>query len=195
MPFARATALLLCAGFAACSNPRPAATPAPSVSPRAARSAAARSAPAPAPSGTPSLPPIVVKGNKHGNRLVEISEYSHGRIVYHLFADSVYTDTRTRQGAFQKTHGLFFEKDGKTLSIDAPLALVDQNSKSVRMTGGVRATTTDGAVLTCDELVYNDVTQMMHGTGNVKLTRAGQILTGEVIDADLHLEQYRVTGS
>ena len=197
MRLARVQALLLCLALAACSNPHPAATPGPSSSPLAVRraSAAPVAAAAATPSAAPTLPPVVVKGTKQGKRLVEISEYSHARVIYHLFADSVFTDTRTRKGTFHKTHGLFFEKDGKTLTVDAPLALVDQSTKSVTMTGGVRATTTDGAVLTCDTLVYNDVSQSIHGTGNVKLTRAGQILTGEVIDADLHLEQYRVTGS
>ena len=189
--------LLLCAGLAACSNPRPVATPAASASPHSAPSARATPAAVRAhtASGPPTMPPIVVKGTKRGKRLVENTEYSHGRVVYHLFADSEYVDSRTRKGTLAKTHGLFFQKDGKTLTVDAPLALVDQNSKSVTMTGGVRATTTDGAVLTCDTLVYNDADQSMHGTGNVTLTRTGQMLTGQVIHADLHLEQYRITGS
>lgn len=189
---ARALCVLIVAALlaAGCSNPKPVATPSATATPTARASAT----PSAAASLAPTPPPIVVKGTKRGKRLVEISAFSHGRTIYHLFAASVFSDTRTRKGTFQKTHGLFYEKSGRTLTVDAPIALVDQNSKSVTMTGGVNATTTDGAVLTCDQLIYNDLSQTMHGTGNVKLTRAGQVLTGEVIDADLHLDQYKVTG-
>lgn len=171
--------LLLLGG---CTNPQPIAS--------------ATASPAAAPSPAPSTaPPIRIIGSKSGHKRVEISQISHNRIVYHLFADSSLYDSRSHQGTFQKAHGLFYEKDGKTMTVDAPTAVVDQLTKSVTMSGGVHAMTQDGAVLTCAHLVYDDVSGRVHGDGNVKLTRKNEILTGEYIDADLHLEQYKVTGS
>lgn len=157
----------------------------------------ARSTPAPTPSSTTL--PIKVTSNRVGKRLVTLTEQKRGRKVYVLHADANESDrfaAGTGRSVFTRPHIVFYEPRGKTLIADAPIATVEELSKTVVMSGGVRARTQDGIELTCETLRYDDRTEHIHGTGNVVVTTPrGERLEGSTIDADTRLDHVRITGS
>jgi len=62
------------------------------------------------------------------------------------------------------------------------------------MSGGVRATTQDGIVLTCDTMLYDDRAATIHGEGHVVITTPrGERLNGDTLDADVQLNHVRVS--
>jgi LPS export ABC transporter protein LptC len=159
----------------------------------------ARPTPSGAPAPTPSTLPIKVTSNRVGKRLVTLTEQKRGRKVYVLRADANESDrfaAGTGRSVFTRPHVVFFEPGGKTLTADAPIATVEEVSKTVVMSGGVRSRTQDGITLTCDTLRYDDRTEHIHGTGNVVVTTPrGERLEGNTIDADTRLDHVRITGS
>ncbi len=153
------------------------------------------------PTAAPTATPVAFKvtSNRIGKRYVTLTEQKRGRTVYVLRADSNEADrfaAGTGRSTFTRPHVVFYEARGKTLTADAPLATVEEQSKTIVMSGGVHARTSDGITLTCDTLRYDDRSEHIHGTGNVVVTTPrGERLQGDTLDADVQLDHVRVTGA
>jgi LPS export ABC transporter protein LptC len=156
---------------------------------------AARS-PAPRPSATQV--PIRVETHGGNGQYIRIVETLHGRKAYTIRALSSVAErfgTNQATGTFEQPHVTFVDKTGKTTIADAPKAHIAERDKSVVMTGGVHAYTSNGSILSCDTLTYNGKTERFHGEGNVHLTaRDGFHLDGQHLDGDVKLENVSVTG-
>jgi LPS export ABC transporter protein LptC len=154
--------------------------------------------PSPAPAATPTPIPIKVRSNgpTHG-RVVLTEKKPSGRVVYVLHADSNVSDrfaAGSGRSVFTRPRIVFYQVNGKTLTAVSPAATVEEQSKTVLMTGGVRATTQDGIVLTCDQLLYDDRASMIHGRGHVVITTPrGERLNGDRIDSDMQLDHVHVS--
>lgn len=177
-----AAALLIVA--AGCGRPAP-PSPAPSASP------------APAPTAT--IAQIHVVTESRGAHPTTFSAESHNRRMYYGIAKSSVAD-RLPDGTFvialAQPHVIFYDREGKTLTGDAPKALVQERTKTITMSGGVRARTQEGTVLTCDTMTYDGTTERIHGSGDVVLVSPrGDRLTGDRIDGDVRLNQVSVTSA
>ena len=162
------------------------------------------SRPAASPQATPSGPPmtptplplhIVSSGN---GQFTTLSEMKDRRTIYIVRAKSFVADTAaghttTGRGEFVEPHITFVDHNGAKTVADAPKAVLTSADKSVLMTGGVRAQSQDGNVLSCDRLRYDGQTERIHGDGNVIMrTPAGLTLVGDVIDGDARLQNVKV---
>jgi LPS export ABC transporter protein LptC len=182
----RAGALALCVLISGCSS-KPSAPQQPRLgSPSSVATATA----------TPLA--LRVTSNGSGRGRVVLTERRRGRIVYVLHADANVSDrfaAGTGHSVFTRPHIVFYQEGGKTLTADSPTATVEEQSKTVLMSGGVRAHTQDGIVLTSDELQYDDKNEMIHGRGHVVVTTPrGERLNGDTLDADVQLNHVRVSG-
>lgn len=154
------------------------------------------------PSRTPTpseLPPLTITGHGTAGRPVSvIGQRPGGGKAYQLLAQSLVSQSaqNVTQATFQKTQVTFYDKDGTTLKAQAPQARVDDRHKQVILSGGVHARTSSGLTLVCDQLVYDDATGMLHGTGNVRMTGAQggqqQVLTGNEFTSDVKLTRMTV---
>ncbi|MEO6912509.1 MAG: LPS export ABC transporter periplasmic protein LptC [Candidatus Baltobacteraceae bacterium] len=163
-------------GLAACS-PHPQA-----VAPAAATTAS--------PAADATLLPLQITGRGEAGRPVRFIEQDGNRKLYEVQAKSfVGTRGSATNADLHTAHVIFYDRDGTTLIADSPLAVVDEKSKQVTMSGRVHAKTSTGITLTCDVLVYDHSTDRVHGQGNVKITKQGYTLTGSTIDSDLSLSQ------
>ena len=168
-----AAALLLCA-----CTPRPQGAPPP----------AASAAPSPSASG---LPPITVRSKGSAQQPVRIVQQQGNRKIYELIARSTESTLQSQnqfRGTFSDTHVTFYGTDGSTLAGTAPVTVVDKGRQTVVMQGGVRAHTSGGITLRCDQLEYNRATGQLHGTGNVHIASSqGYTLSGGSFTSDLKL--------
>ncbi len=71
----------------------------------------------------------------------------------------------------------FVDRAGRTVA-DAPKAQVTERDKSVVMTGGVRARTSQGNLMTCDVLTYIGASEKLRGEGHVRLELAQRLRAG-----------------
>ncbi|MFN2450235.1 MAG: LPS export ABC transporter periplasmic protein LptC [Candidatus Baltobacteraceae bacterium] len=170
----RAFAILLVA--AAGCNPQPART----------------AAPAPAASASASAPALTITGRGTRSQPVRMSAQNGNRKTYQLVAKS-YT-AHSAQNATQTNVALptvtFYAKDGTKMTATAPRAAV-QSGKEIVLSGGVHATTSTGLTLTCDELTFDQRTEMLQGERNVRITGmqggAQQLLTGNHFTSNVKL--------
>lgn len=177
--YMRLYAFLLLAAVVACSPKPQASGPAGPGSPSPSASA---------------LPPITVRS--HGNAKEPVrSIYQQGnRKIYELVASSTESTIPSQnqfRGVFLKTHITFFLPDGSTLVGQAPVTVVDRSRQTVTMQNGVHGRTTDGVILSCDQLVYSQATGQLRGTGNVHIVKSsdGLSMTGGSFTSDLKLTQ------
>lgn len=179
----RAAASALLSVLAACGSHG--AQPAPSAAPPAAK---------PSASATPLAVRVQTKGGP-GNP-VTIVETVHGRKVYTIRALSGELQRQGGAGAtgdLEQPHITFVDKTGKTTIADAPKAHIAERDKSVLMTGGVHARTSDGILMTCDSLRYDGNTERFLGVGNVVLTGPNLSMSGDRLDGDVRLQDVKMT--
>ncbi len=174
--------LLLVALLAACAHP--AAAPAPKASA--------------GPVQTPTPLPLHVTSFGGNGQYTTLSEMKHQRTIYTVRATSFEADTAasrtaTGSGSFVDPHITFVDRSGARTVADAPKAVLTSADKSVLMTGGVRARSQDGNVLSCDRLRYDGNTERIHGDGHVVMTTpTGLTLVGDEVDGDARLADVRV---
>jgi len=180
--YAAVTAALLTLAVSGCNPQVPKAKPTGTATPsRPVRSA------------TPLVFKITGKGTP--NRPVHFIQEVHNRIDYDLLASSY--ESRGPQGAtravFADARVTFRDKNGSTIAATAPQAVVDQAAKTVTLMNGVHAHTSSGMTLECMQLVYQQVTGMLHGTGDVVVTDPkGFRATGSSFDSDISLTHMRM---
>jgi len=171
----RFTCALAAALLAAC-NPQPQHRP--------------QATPSPTPQG---VPPLKITGHGTAGSPVRIVEQSRNRKLYELLARSYVSRSaqNVAQATFQQATVTFYDKDGTSLTAQAPQAAVDERTKRVTLTGGVHARTSAGATLTCDRLTYDRSTSLVNGEGNVRMTAAQngtqEVLTGNTFTSDINL--------
>jgi hypothetical protein len=176
-------AALLLALAAGCAPSAPTAAPAGSASPAA--------------HSTPTLVPVHIVSTGNGGEIT-VSEIKRRRKIYTILARSFTADTAAGQfatgsGEFEQPHITFLDRSGAQTVADAPKAVLTSADKSVLMTGGVRARSQDGNVLSCDRLRYDGTTERIHGDGHVVMrTPTGLMLVGDEIDGDARLQNVRV---
>lgn len=139
------------------------------------------------------LPPLEIVGHGTAREPVTVTGHQRGRKTYVLLAQSYESRSvkSITQATFAQTQVTFYDKDGTSLQAHAPQARLDDRRKQVILSGGVHATTNTGLTLVCDELVYDDASELLHGSGNVRVTgRQGgqqQVLTGNSFTSDVKL--------
>ncbi|MDQ2679855.1 MAG: LPS export ABC transporter periplasmic protein LptC [Candidatus Eremiobacteraeota bacterium] len=139
---------------------------------------------------SPTIIPFQITGHGKPGQPVRFFEQDGNRKLYEVQAKSfVGVRGSSATANLRHAHVIFYDRDGTTLTADSPLAVVDEKTKRVTMSGGVHALTSTGIALLCDELTYDHVTDRVHGQGNVKITKQGYTLTGTTIDSDLSLSQ------
>ncbi|HZO93819.1 MAG TPA: LPS export ABC transporter periplasmic protein LptC [Candidatus Baltobacteraceae bacterium] len=172
-------------------------TAASGCAPRAPSAASAGASPTAGGSPGATPVPVHVRGVGTAQTPTVLSETIHGRRVYTIRAmlfEGDIVGSHEGTAVLQQPHVTFIDKSGAATVADAPKATVSQRDKSVLMTGGVRARTQEGSILTCDTLRYDTETERFDGEGHVVLRGAnGAVLEGDHLDGDVRLHDVRVT--
>ncbi|TAM60960.1 LPS export ABC transporter periplasmic protein LptC [bacterium] len=146
----------------------------------------------PPPQAAVTFPPLRVTAHGSAKVPVVIESYrTNGSKRYRLEAHSALYDNAHRRASFHNAHVVFY-RGARTLTVDAPSALLDHASQTVTMDGGVRAVSDDGIVLTCRRMVYHSESDRVSGDGDVRMRSGNDVLTGGHLESDLRLEQVTV---
>ncbi|HEY1728541.1 MAG TPA: LPS export ABC transporter periplasmic protein LptC [Candidatus Baltobacteraceae bacterium] len=200
-----ACAGLICAFVTACApKPPPQTASSPSVGP----SPSPTSVTTPAPTASPT--PLASVSNDEPVRAISrgtsreparyIVRNPHGQVMYDVRSSTVVYDRAsdgTAVATFTTPHVTFASPDGRVVIADSPKAVAHDRDKSVVMTGGVHAKTSDSKVLTCTTLTYDELHAQILCVGNVVLTdtKTNQSATGETLQTDPGFEHVTLSGS
>jgi len=153
----------------------------------------ARESPSPGSVKTGPVYQISAQGTKQ--RPVTISNITNGQREYTLEAASVLYATNLQQGTFHDNTLHFFKGGKPRLTVTAPVAIVDEGSHDVALSGGVLARTTAGDTLDSDNMTYDEKTRLLTAVGHVvAIDPGGYRLTGTRAIADLDLQQIQLFG-
>lgn len=164
----------------------------PACNPKPVKEAASAS---PASSPTPTAPALHITGQGTTLRPIRGIYQRNNRVDYELLASSF--DSRGPQGkartVFQTARVTFHGRNGSTTTAVAPQAIVDQTANTVTLVDRVNAQTSTGMILECDRLVYDRLSQMLHGTGHVVIVDPNGFRgTGSSFDSDISLTHMRM---
>jgi Lipopolysaccharide-assembly, LptC-related len=171
----------LCIVVLVACNPQPKATPAPAK---------------PTPHLNKRAPLVLdIKGRGTATRPVHLIQQVHNRVDYDLLASSY--ESKGPQGSaravFQDARVKFRDAKGSEVAATAPQAVVDQTTDTVTLRNGVVARSSAGMTLHCTQLVYDRLSGMLHGTGDVVVTDPkGFRATGSRFDSDISLTHMRM---
>lgn len=152
-----------------------------------------KNAPPPPTPTAQGVPPLKITGHGTAKAPVRTFEQSGNRKLYELLARSYVSHSaqNAAQATFQEATVTFYDKDGTSLTAQAPQASVDERTKRVTLTGGVTAHSSTGATLTCDRLIYDRSNNQLSGDGRVRMTAmqggAQEVLTGGTFTSDINL--------
>ncbi len=152
----------------------------------------------PSPKGSPTPPPLSLKISGKGTatqpvRIVQTRP--DNRRQYELVARSYESigAVGTTRARFNDVRITFFDRNGTSLAAQAPQAIVNQAANTIELRGGVHARNSEGMTLSCDDLVYNRKTEMIHGRGHVVITDPnGFAGTGNRFDSNVSLTSMRM---
>ena len=196
--------LALCtASLGACAPKPPPQQAAASPSPTATATATAE--PSVSPTSAPSVagthePITLISRGGAGVPARYIVRNPSGQVMYDVRSSTVVYDRASdgsAQATFTQPHVIFHARDGRIVVADSPKAVAHDRDKSVVMTGGVRAKTGDGKVLTCATLTYDERNAQIQCSGDVVLTdtKTNQSASGATLLTDPGFEHVTLSGS
>lgn len=195
---------MLATGCAPKAPPQTAASPSPAASPSLSPTSTAAATPSPSATPAPSLtdeePVRAISRGTAREPARYIVRNPRGQVMYDVRSSTVVYDRATDGTAvatFTTPHITFQAPDGRVVIADSPKAVAHDRDKSVVMTGGVHAKTSDRKVLTCTTLTYDERNAQILCVGSVVLTdtTTNQTATGETLQTDPGFEHVTLSGS
>lgn len=148
-----------------------------------------------APTASPTPATYHFHGRGTAAKPVKVIDTEAGQPVYVLKATDVYYSTSSSKGRFFNNTIYFYKGSAVRMTVTAPTADVNRLTYDFDLSGGVRAKSAQGVVLTCDAMSYNGQTRLLTGTGHVRAIDAqGDVVTGDKAVADLDLQEIHMTG-
>lgn len=124
-----------------------------------------------------------------------LSEEKNGRVIWDLRAESSTVDMATQGTVFKNPVGHYYREDGTVLTLTAPGGAYDSATRNVKLSGGVKATTTDGSTLTSDELEWVAGEDRLIATGNAVFVQPELEVRGHKIEAQAAFTVFRAEGN
>ena len=90
--------------------------------------------------------------------------------------------------------GHFYQKDGRSAEVKADHGSYDNETKDIKIDGNVQITTSDGAELTSDELLWTAEQGMLSAIGQAKVSNDTIRAWGERIDSTDGFNKIKISG-
>ncbi len=123
-----------------------------------------------------------------------IREEIGGKLIWELKTSSSSMDIKTQSTTFKDAKGKYYFADGKVLTLTAAEGSYDSKTKNVKLTGGVIATTSDGAKLTSKELEWLAGKDRLVATGEARVSQEDTSIEADRIEGWNQFQEFRATG-
>jgi hypothetical protein len=146
-----------------------------------------------APNASPSgAPPLLITSRASANHPLVFFGQKGNRVAYKMVVrDRAIANTAqgAGDGTFYDVTVTFYDRSGRTLEASSPRAIAVEANQTLTLYDGVKATSSNHDVLTCQTLVYDRASGKLHGEGKVRISSAdGFWTTGNRFDSDITLE-------
>jgi LPS export ABC transporter protein LptC len=148
----------------------------------------------------PALPKTTAKPNQEtgqtlmtydGNNIVE---QRNGKKIWELTAQSIEVDNKTQNLRLKNIKGIFYQENGGKIDLTAPAGTMENKTQNVVLTGGVKATATDGSTFSADQVNWAGNRREIYGNGNITVTKGDTVITGDKIESDSNMAKIIVQG-
>ncbi len=124
-----------------------------------------------------------------------ITSERNGRRIWDIKADTSVTDVVTQDTTFTNAVGHYHQENGTIVTLSAPSGVYASNTNNIKLTGGVRATSTEGAELVSESLEWVAAEDRLVATGKAKLTKPGVLVEADRIEAWAGFTAFRASGN
>ena len=91
-----------------------------------------------------------------------LSEERDGKKVWDITAETIEMDPKTNQTMMHNIVGVFYQEDGKTITLKAPKGIYENKTKNLSLLDTVDALTSDGATFVAKNAYWDGTTQLFH---------------------------------
>lgn len=123
-----------------------------------------------------------------------ISEEKDGVKIWDLTADHIEVDIDSRNAEMTGITGHFYQKDDRSAEVTADHGSYDNETKDIQIDGNVKITTSDGATLTSDQLLWTAEQGMLSAIGQAKVSNDTIRAWGERIDSTDGFNKVKISG-
>lgn len=145
------------------------------------------------PTPVPQEPKQASKTMKYSNNTIK--EESNGKIIWEMTAEEIEVDNVTQDVTFKKLSGKFYQTNGTVVSVEAPQGVSQAKEKILKLDGGVKTATSDGAKMDTQTLQWNSASAMLTGEGNVTITKEDVIAVGDKIESADGFQNFKLMGN
>lgn len=125
-----------------------------------------------------------------------ISEERNGKLIWKITAERIEMNIDNNTASLINLKAVFNMEDGRTVDFSAPKAVFDQGSHNLKVEGGIKGSSSDGASFSCDSSEWIADNSRLSLIGNVMLERAseGMKATGERIESTDGFSRFVIKG-
>lgn len=124
-----------------------------------------------------------------------ISEEKDGKKVWELTAEFIEIDPKTKNTVLKNITGVFYQENGDTVTLTAPKAVYDVESRSITVMERVKAVTNKGARLDADQVVWDNENEKFSGEGSIRVTQGDTVITGDKMESNSGFTKIKMMGN
>ncbi len=123
-----------------------------------------------------------------------ISEEKDGRKIWELTAEHIEMDLDSKDATLTGVTGHFYAEDGRTVDVQAAKGHYTAASRDVTIEDGLHVTTSDGAALQCEKMLWAAATETLTAQGNAQVQRDDMQAQGVSIASTNGFKQFTIEG-
>lgn len=127
-----------------------------------------------------------------GNAMTEEVE---GKKKWDLTAEKIETENGTKRIILTRPQILYYQTDGSTVQAVAEQGIVNSDSRDIQLIGAVKAVSSTGTTLTCDESLWQGKAEVFQAAGHVVITREDTVATGDKAEGEKKLDKFKLMGN
>lgn len=124
----------------------------------------------------------------------DLREEKDGKIIWALTADTIEYDPKTKAITMKNLKGTF-NQDDVVMQLTAPQAVMSSDHKQLDMTGGIHASTSEGAEFDTESLHFDNTVKELSSTTAFTYKGKGITLTGDGLVANMAMQKITVNGN
>lgn len=123
----------------------------------------------------------------------DLREEQDGKLIWALTADTIEYDPKTKAINMKNLKGTF-NQDDVVMQLTAPEATMSSDHKSLDMTGGIHATTSEGASFDTEALHFDNTKKELSTNTPFTFDNNEATITGDTLVANMALRHIEVKG-